>query len=733
VDEQTINHLQDELRQDLLPWMLLPYALAGAVMVVLQRDAPPPPSVTALGVLLLLFAILVWALRHRHRLASLLLSWGGMGLITVAWHWFPASEAHHALLIPIIATSFLLGWQTTILTVILATGILTVGLTPIHANASPIPLAAHVTVLWTTAAVTIMVQHPQRRTIEWAWQGYERARVSLEQARDRQVELKLALEDLAQANSEAIRLNELLLSARSALEEARRAKEEFVANVSHELRTPLNMIIGFSDMILESPEVYARRLPAPLMADITAIRRNSTHLASLVDDVLELVESDVGHIQLSREWVDIGELVREAAEAVAALFEKKGLTLSVHIAPDLPTVHCDRIRIRQVILNLLSNAGRFTEIGGSEIHTEPADGQLLIRVADTGPGVDHSKVSHLFEAFQQGDPSIRRRYGGTGLGLAISKRFVEMHGGRIWLESELGVGTMVSFTLPVGPEANHAKETSRWFGAYQEYQPRTRPSQAPHLRPKARVVVLEKGHSIDSMMSRYLESLESLVVHTPEEAARAVERHAAVALVINESPATATSNMLHRLPPMASDVPIMACWVPERQAPLAHLGAQGYLLKPVSRSDLLRTIRDTAPEARTILLVDDDAEARQLFGRILASAEESYAVLYAPDGDMALRLLRERRPDLVLLDLVMPNGDGFTLLENKRCDPTIQDTPVIIVSAKDPESDPIVSGALMVTRQQGLSARDLMRALEAITGAVRPRFGAPATQERPDE
>jgi len=371
--------------------------------------------------------------------------------------------------------------------------------------------------------------------IAWAWQGYEQARQNLEEARDRQVELKQALKDLELSANQTIRLNDMLAAAREAVEEARRAKEAFVANVSHELRTPLNMIIGFSDMILGSPGVYARRLPPALMADIAAIKRNSQHLADLVDDVLDLSEADTGRMQLLKEWGSIREIVGEATEAVTALFEQKGLSLTVDIPENLPSIYCDHTRIRQVILNLLSNAGRFTDRGGTKVRVVLQNDAFVVSVSDTGPGMSPEHLEHMFEPFQQADVSIRRRYGGSGLGLSISKRFVEMHGGKIWLESELDKGTTAYFSLPLR-SALPKNAPGRWFGPYQEYSPRTRRSLAPEIGPKPLVVVVEQGAqgALCQLIKRYLEDLEAVQARSIEEANEIAEANAAVAVVITE-------------------------------------------------------------------------------------------------------------------------------------------------------------------------------------------------------
>ncbi|MBN1400051.1 MAG: response regulator [Anaerolineae bacterium] len=732
---RTLIEMEHDLQHDLLPWLLIPEAVVGFVLMVIGKRATAPPSPFLLGFYLCMLPAVVLVIRlWAPRASAWVAHVGLLLLIILSDSWFPGYGIRLALVLPVIHAALTLGVFESI--VLLAAGAMAL-FAPMLAAAGTrslsMPSIVASGVMGSVAASLALAERTKTTMIGWAWEGYERAQHHLETARDRQVELKQALEDLALATRETVRLNEMLAAARDAVDEARKAKEEFVANVSHELRTPLNMIIGFSDMILESPQVYGRQLPASLLADVSAIQRNSQHLANLVDDVLDLSEADTGHMQLLKERTALGEVITEAVEAVNALFEKKGLSLVTRIPRDLPQVHCDRTRVRQVILNLLSNAGRFTEQGCVTIEAQAQDGSLIVSVTDTGPGMPREQVQRLFEPFQQGDQSIRRRYGGSGLGLAISKRFVEMHGGKIWIESEVGRGSSVSFSLPM-EEPGAVGAPSRWFGPYLEYTPRDRLSRAPQLDVGGpSVVVVESGRALSQLIARYVEGLMPVVATSLAEAVCAVETHAALALVINEASPLGDGAAWSQIPQMTFDVPIVSCWVPEPRHDPGGLGAQDYLVKPVSRAQLLASITAIAPKARSILVVDDAPEARQLFGRMLAYLDHDYVVLRAGDGESALALLRERQPDLMLLDLVMPNVDGFRVLEVMRSDERIRDIPVIIVSGRDPQREPIISQRLSIARQGGLSARDLMLALEAITHALRPRFGSPTPDESPAE
>lgn len=735
MDEQTVRDLRNELREALLPWMLVPYALIGFAFSMYLLDNIRPPSFPALGVLFLSLVSIAATLRKSQpSLAMWLMHTGAILIFFLAWLWFPESYAYEAMIFPIVAASVTLGLCGGATLASLATVLFVLDLDIEQATIHFVGDGSRfvlILVSWGLVYLVFIAQRPERTLITWVWREFTQAQKHLEDARDRQVQLKQALEDLALATAETIRLNNMLAAARKAVENARKAKEEFVANVSHELRTPLNMIIGFSDMILESPQVYARRLPPALLADIAAIKRNSQHLATLVDDVLDLSEIEGGYIHLNKEWISLSEVIREAAQAVTALFQKKGLDLTLDIPDNLPLIYCDRTRIRQVILNLLSNAGRFTETGGCNVRVITEDETCTISISDTGPGMRPERLKHMFEPFQQGDPSIRRRYGGTGLGLAISKRFVELHGGKIWLESQVGVGTTVYFTLPMDKtiQEREDEQRSRWFKGYEERVTRTRRSLAPNVEPKPRVIVFEEGTALSRLARRHLDEIEVIRITAKDDLAQAVRQYLAAAVLINEATEGLPSRALVKSLRSAFDIPIISCWVPERKTAFIEMGAQDYLVKPIERMDLLESIQRAAPEAKTILLVDDDDESRQLFRRMLASAARSYNVLHAENGTSALTLLRERKPDIMLLDLVMPNVDGFEVLERKRADPVICNIPVIIISAKDPHREPLLAKSLRVIRPMGLSGQELMASIRVLTTVLKPRFGSSTLPE----
>ena len=256
--------------------------------------------------------------------------------------------------------------------------------------------------IWATVGVMHAVYHPVHQVARWSWDYFQRAQGLLEEARGRNAELVQALEGLASANRQLALTSERTGALRAIAEEAQRAKTAFVANVSHEFRTPLNMIIGLIDLMVETPEIYDVVLSPKMRQDLKVVHRNCEHLSNMINDVLDLTRMDAGRLALHRERVDLKEIVGRSVAAVCPLLENKRLALQTTIPDDLPKVYCDRTRIQQVILNLLSNAARFTERGGITIEVVQEDRRILVSVRDTGPGISPEDAARIFEPFWQG-------------------------------------------------------------------------------------------------------------------------------------------------------------------------------------------------------------------------------------------------------------------------------------------------------------------------------------------
>ena len=575
---------------------------------------------------------------------------------------------------------------------------------------------------------------------------YSAAHRQLEQARDHRLALNQANHELAEAYVQLRRLSQLYQASRLEAEVARHAKEEFAANVSHELRTPLNMIIGFSEIILFSPTTYlnagrlrersaayhdeqfedyqaaSATLPAALLSDMRVIHANSKHLSQLINDVLELSQADAGKMILSRTWIHVKELVDETVSALLPLYTAKALPLTILPLPADLTLFCDHLRIRQILLNLLSNAGRYTTTGGVTLQVALTGNDIVFSVTDTGPGIPLEDQERIFEPFQQGGKATNRSGEGTGLGLTISKRLVEAHGGRMWLVSTPDAGATFSFSLPYTIDTL-SSAAARWVNTYASHEPR------PHIplpelpQPKNRLLLLTQEEELCQQLQTLLDAgptpFEVVNVADPAHLESAIKETAPAALLINEARVMNDRNFVRRhFDQLPLRLPIISCHLPGKQEACDYLNVVEYLVKPVTATRLLQVVAQFAAANTTILLVEDQPDMARLIRRQLAAAGRGYRMLHAADGEQALEQMRSRHPDLVLLDLGLPNPDGFGVLESKNGDPTISAIPVVIVSARDPLGESVVADRLRVELPGGLSLRDVVQCTLAITNVI---------------
>jgi signal transduction histidine kinase/CheY-like chemotaxis protein len=561
-------------------------------------------------------------------------------------------------------------------------------------------------------------------TAAQALENYRKMRMELEDTRKQRVELLEVQENYRLANKELARLNGRLALMTQYAEEAKHIKEDFVARVSHELRTPLNMVIGFSEVIMRSPQIYGDGIPTALLADIDAIQRNSQHLARLVDDILDLSQVEAGKMALTKEWVQIENVIDEAAAVVRGLVEAKHLYMHKDIEEGLPLVLCDSTRIRQVIINLLGNASRFTDQGGIEVQARLKEDGVWISVRDTGPGIPEADQKRIFQPFQQINTSLRKHKGGTGLGLTISKQFVEMHGGKMWLESIYGEGTTFTFMLPlraaVDADFEADLEAHRWINPYNVYEPRTQTSGLPDLTGSPRYILVEPEDTLHRLFVRYMDNVELISVRTIDDALVEVFKKPVQGLVLNIPSLQDEPQLVEKIGHLPFGTPVLTCWVPGKEEAAHELGVVEYLIKPIQHTDLMRVVERVSPDVKKILLVDDEPEILRLFIRMLSSSGRTYQIIQASNGVRALQLMRSRKPDMVILDLVMPEMDGFQVLHEKSHDERIRDIPVVVVSSLNPRGETMVSRNLSVSRGDGLSINELLLCIQELTKILVP-------------
>src|SRR5258708_16522895 len=291
--------------------------------------------------------------------------------------------------------------------------------------------------------------HNLYTTLAWFGEAYSSAARNEQIARDHEAELRRALKALDDMTYRLERANHTLTLERNEAREARRLKQQFAQTISPELRTPLNIIIAFTELMAQSPDYYGAPLSAAYVRDLSIIHRNASHLQTLVNDVLDLARIEAAQMVVIPEETDPLLLVQEAIQTVRSLVEMRGLTLEVSLQENLPHIWIDATRIRQVLFNLLSNAVRFTQKGNITVAAQQQDGTVVFSVLDTGIGISADEIKNLFVEFHQLSSGKRRLHDGAGLGLAISRRFIELHGGQIWVESQPGQGSAFRFSLPI--------------------------------------------------------------------------------------------------------------------------------------------------------------------------------------------------------------------------------------------------------------------------------------------
>lgn len=721
--------LLDDLRAGAIRSVFIFVLLVGMVMLFLigfenplvSRDLTMALPWRTLTLLVIVTPVLAWIVQgYEYRTSVWVLAVGCAIVILMAQRIFPTSNAIMALAFLVALVGLFIGKWSSVAAAVGSTALLWwPATTQSLQSPSQSTVALVLLMVWGMVLLSWSATYPLYMVAKWSWFYYTQARNHAEAARDRQAELALALNDLEEAHRQLVYLNRIVHASQLEAEEAGRAKIEFVANVSHELRTPLNMIIGFSETLLEAPRIYKADLPPALLADVAAIHRNGYHLQNLIDDVLDLSQIDMRRMALSKERTSILPLIGEAIEAIQFLYQSKQLTLTVEAPEELPEVLCDRTRIREVLLNLLSNAARFTERGGTVVRAWKREHRIVLSVTDTGPGITPEQQKRLFEPFQQLDVTIRHRFGGSGLGLTISRAFVEMHGGRMWVESELERGSTFFFDLPIPLSVTLNGSAARGGWSYQE--PRDRPPRAPVAELRPRFAVIGNNAMLRRMLARYMPEVEILAIPTLAEAIATYATRPFQTLVANmDTPEQMAdySAQRHLLPP---HVPLLLSTFSTTADNALLLGVTDYLVKPVTRQKLTEVLETITPPVHTILIADDDPDVFQLYYRMLSVNEShNYRLLQATTGEDALYLLQTRHPDVILLDLAMPEMDGYQLLAAKNDDPTIREIPVLILSAQDLIAEPLTSTSVVAMRREGISVPELLSSLANLSEVLGP-------------
>ena len=541
-------------------------------------------------------------------------------------------------------------------------------------------------------------------------------------------------------------VNDQLASSQQRALAATEAKSQFLANMSHELRTPLNAIIGYSEMVQEELQDVGQTQFIP---DLQKIHAAAKHQLSLINDILDLSKIEAGKMDLFLETFELARTVHDVVATIQPLVAKNGNRLELECPDDLGPIRADQTKVRQVLFNLLSNATKFTEKGlirlavsrtsdsppsgnghdaSAAATPPPANGAsaasnhhpfVTFTVQDTGIGMTYAQVGRLFQAFTQAENSTTRKYGGTGLGLAISKKFCQMMGGDLTAVSELGKGS--TFTVRLPAEVRESPHPAR---AEVPSAPDT--SLSPGRPPHPDILVIDDEPAARDLVQRVL-------IKEGYQVTSAASGPEGIALARRLQPDAITLDVMMagmdgwavltalKADPLTAEIPVvMVTVVDERNLGFA-LGAADYLIKPIEWDRLLAVLEKTRRHraGSQVLIVEDDPDTREMLRR--AAEKQGFSVVEAENGRIGLERVAAGVPGVILLDLMMPEMDGFTFMEELRRRPEGRRIPVIVVTAKDLTADDrhrLNGHVIQIVQKGGCSTQELLDEIARLLAAA---------------
>jgi signal transduction histidine kinase/CheY-like chemotaxis protein len=559
---------------------------------------------------------------------------------------------------------------------------------------------------------------------------YNEARKRLQETRHHRAEISRMLKEQNQFNYQLKQVTRMLEQARSRAEEARADRDRFAMAVSHELRSPLNFILGFSDLMVNAPETYAilDDWPAGLYDDAQEIYKSSKHLLDLINDILDMGKMDARQMPLFRERVDPKTLLDEIEDLVAAPIIQKGLEFEIHTEENMSHIFVDRTRIRQVLLNVITNSMRFTKQGKILVDASMNGlDEVEITIQDSGPGIEPEDIERIFYEFRQAGEENWSREKGSGLGLAISKRFVQLHGGRITIESEIQKGTIIHIFLPVMEPIAPLPDTSADLAESGEFR-----LASSFARSQSDLILcysadLSKAKQIGMLLFDY----EVITTTKSIELRQMVEKYYPSAIIVDDAYMNDQQISL-LLDKMTYQIPIIRFLFNDvlEKSLIIPGGVYRYLVKPVARDTLIQTIQSIGENTNDLLVIDDDPSMVRLFTQAIKSytgvinSIENINFYPAYSGGEALEIINKQKVDAILLDLDLPDIHGTQVLAEIRKLEGHQKTPVIIISASDfgEEQKPIHPGYFQVLYKNPLKPVDLKVIFHSVLEVLKPDF-----------
>jgi signal transduction histidine kinase/CheY-like chemotaxis protein len=729
VTDDNLNYLRREslwpvlvcIGAVLYVWYLIMFQPANTFPVDLVGAAVWGPVFLGIGVGL----ALIFQKRSSSAAAAVVIAGTAAAIFSTVWV-TGASVAPYMFAVVVSLAGLLFGMKMVVVATVLcsaaviAVGSLRWGYLPISSE-----VLSPVLVIGVVGVLSLLSIRNLYMALHWALDRAMAAQKNEEEARRHRGDLARTLKALTEAYQRLEYANYDLARAREAADEARLNKQRFVVSVSHEMRTPLNVLAALGEMMYLSPERYGdQSLPPDLRRDAREIYRSSKHLIRLADDVLDMAKIEAGQMRIDFEPVSLNAVVTETLDMIRPLVREKGVILRAEMPGALPLVLIDRDRVQQVLLNLLNNAQRYTGSGSITVRAVSDSEQIQVTVADTGVGIPPDEIEDIFKEFHQVEGLVAQGRGGHGLGLAICKRFIEMHGGHIWVESDgiPGHGSQFHFTLPVigteRPKVSMLRETQK-------------PLHAPTGRGRT-LLLLDHDLAAQKMLEQGLDEYRVVPVEDVSQVPRLIDELRAQAVVVNSAHEEQVQERLLALRQQLgqSSFPVILCPLGRHQLGQA-LGVMDYLVKPVTRGAFMDLLDRLGNSVHRVLVVDDDPQMVRLLSRMIETSEREYEVAYAYNGQEALQEMQSRRPDLVLLDLIMPEMDGYDMLTAVRENAELSDIPVVVITAQAPtpeEERQMSRQPLLVQTEAGFTHREILAYLRGLldaTGTLSRSYAAP--------